>query len=119
MLAVHIENIGTLAIVQCEGRLVRSDAAFQLRAAVKSQAHASVIAVDLSEVHAIEGGGLGMLCALHAWADEQGIELKLFNPIYSVRNRLEHNNIVEFDIVTLEEMMSMLAEAETPYACAA
>jgi anti-anti-sigma regulatory factor len=119
MLTVHVENIGDLAIVQCQGRLVRSDAAFKLRNAVRSQANARVIALDLSEVHAIEGGGLGMLCVLNNWAHEQGIELKLFNPTYSVKNRLEHNNVVEFEIATLEDMMTMLAEAETPYAHAA
>jgi hypothetical protein len=34
MLNVTIENIGDLAVVECEGRLVKSEAAFKLREAV-------------------------------------------------------------------------------------
>jgi len=34
MLDVHIEKIGDLAIVECEGRVVRSEAAFQLHEAI-------------------------------------------------------------------------------------
>jgi anti-anti-sigma regulatory factor len=59
MLSVHSENIGDLAVVECEGRVVRSEAAFKLREAVTSQRDARTIVLDLSEVHAIEGGGLG------------------------------------------------------------
>jgi hypothetical protein len=37
MLKVHIEKIGDVAVVQCEGRIVRSEAAFELREAVTKQ----------------------------------------------------------------------------------
>ena len=63
MLSVYIENIGDLAVVECEGRVVRSEAAFKLREAVTSQREARIIVLDLSDVRAIEGGGLGMLVA--------------------------------------------------------
>ncbi len=33
MLSVHIENIDELAVIECEGRIVRSEAAFKLREA--------------------------------------------------------------------------------------
>jgi hypothetical protein len=36
MLSVHIDNIGEMAVIECEGRIVRSEAAFKLRAAVNS-----------------------------------------------------------------------------------
>jgi hypothetical protein len=29
MLSVHVENIGEIAVIECEGRIVRSDAAFR------------------------------------------------------------------------------------------
>jgi hypothetical protein len=32
MPSVHIDNIGEMAIVECAGRFVRNEAAFQLRA---------------------------------------------------------------------------------------
>jgi hypothetical protein len=41
MLSVHIEKVGDMAVVECEGRIVGSEAAFILRNAVTSQTDAS------------------------------------------------------------------------------
>jgi hypothetical protein len=68
MLNVVIENIGELAVVECEGRIVQREAAVKLRKAVTSQTDARIVVLELSEVHAIEGGGLGMLVFLRGWA---------------------------------------------------
>jgi hypothetical protein len=57
MLDVHVEKIGELAVVECEGRVVRSEAAFKLREAVTSLRNARIIVLELSEVRAMEGGG--------------------------------------------------------------
>jgi anti-anti-sigma regulatory factor len=113
MLSVHIENIGDMSVIECEGRIVRTEAAFKLREAVMSQANARTIVLDLTEVHAIEGGGLGMLSALQKWALDRGIQLKLYNPVSSVRNRLEHADWIRFDIASFDEMMALLAQAES------
>ena len=51
MLRVRVENIGEMAVIECEGRIVRSEAAFKLREAVKSQRDARIVVLDLSEVH--------------------------------------------------------------------
>lgn len=120
MLSIYIENIGEMAVIECEGRIVRSDAAFKLREAVRSQRHARIIVLDLSELVIIEGGGLGMLVSLQRWTYDHGIRLKLFNPRSSVRDRLEHTkSMPEFDIATLEEMMAILVWADSRYARAA
>jgi anti-anti-sigma regulatory factor len=120
MLSVHIENIGEMAIIECEGRIVRSEAAFKLREALNLQSDARIIVLDLSEVYAIEGGGLGMLVFLQRWAQDHDIRLKLFNPRQSVRDRLEQaSSMGEFDIVTLDEMMALLARSSGRYARAA
>ena len=120
MLALRIEKIGELAIVECEGRIARSEAAVKLREAVTSLRNARIIVLDLSEVRAIEGGGLGMLLFLQRWADSHDIEFKLFNPDRSVRGRLELvNSIAELDIATFHEMMELLASADRRYAVAA
>jgi anti-anti-sigma regulatory factor len=66
MLKLNVENIGDLAIVECEGRIVRSESAFKLRDVVTSQSDAHTVVIELSEVRAIEGGGLGML-VIPAW----------------------------------------------------
>jgi anti-anti-sigma regulatory factor len=121
MLDLHIEKIGDLAVVECEGRIVRSEAAaFKLREAVTSLRKARIIVLDLSEVRAIKGGGIGMLLFLQRWAYDHDIQFKLFNPIGSVRDRLELvNSITELDIATLYEMMALLANADSRYAQAA
>ncbi len=120
MLSVHFENIGDMAVIECEGRIVRSEDAFKLRQAVNLQTDARIIVLDLSEVSAIAGGGLGMLVFLQRWAQDHDIRLKLFNPRQSVRNNLEQaSSMRDFDIATLDEMMALLAVADGHYARAA
>jgi len=120
MLNVNVDNIGDLAVVECEGRIVQSDAAFRLRDAVTLQGDARTVVLDLSEVNAIEGGGLGMLVFLQRWAQDRDIRFKLFNPSRSVRERLKKvSSMSEFDIPTLDEMMALLARADRRYAIAA
>jgi anti-anti-sigma regulatory factor len=120
MLDLHVDKIGELAVVECEGRVVRSEAAFKLREAVTSLRNTRIIVLDLSEVRAIEGGGLGMLLFLQRWAYDHDIQFKLFNPTRSVRDRLALvNSITELDIATLHEMMALLANADSRYAEAA
>ena len=120
MLSIHTENIGEMAIIECEGGIVGSEAAFKLREAVTLQRGARIIVLDLSDVFAIEAGGLGMLGFLQRWAYDHDIRLKLFNPRQSVFDKLEHvNSMREFDIATLDEMMALLARADGRYALAA
>ena len=119
MLSIHTENIGEMAVIECEGRIVRSEAAFKLREAVTSQRDARIIVLDLSEVFAIEARGLGMLVFLQRWAYDHDIRLKLFNPRQSVQDRLEHAKPMrEFDIATLDEMMALLVRVDSRYALA-
>jgi anti-anti-sigma regulatory factor len=119
MFGTHTENVGEMAIIECEGRLVRSEAAFQLRDAVTLQADANIIVLDLTEVHALEGGGLGMLVYLQRWAHDHNIQLKLFNPSLSARHRLEQaSSMYEFEIANLFEMTTLLTRAEQQEALA-
>ena len=90
MLDLHVERIGELAVVECEGRVVRSEAAFQLREAVTSLCNARIIVLDLSEVRAIEGGGLGMLLFLQRWAHDHDIQFKLSCSILLVNGDTLH-----------------------------
>jgi anti-anti-sigma factor len=120
MLNVTVENIGELTVVECQGRIVQSEAAFKLREAVTSQTDARIVVLELSEVHAIESGGLGMLVFLQRWARDHNIRFLLFNPSKSVRNGLKRaRSISDFYIPTMEEMMALLAYANSRYAIAA
>jgi anti-anti-sigma regulatory factor len=113
MLNVGIENIGHMVVCSCTGNIVQSEDASKLRAAVTSQTNARIIVLDLTEVHAIEGDGLDMLCALQRCALDRNIQFKLFDPSSSVRSRLEHNESTQFDIARFEEMITLLAQSES------
>jgi anti-anti-sigma regulatory factor len=120
MLKIHVDNLGELAVVDCKGRIIRSESVFQLRDAVMAQSAARVIALDLYEVEAIGGGGLGMLAFLQRWASDHNIELKLFTPSRSVKNALKcGGSELNFDIPTLHEMMAILSNADRNYSLAA
>ena len=88
MFKLNVEKIGKLAVVHCEGRIVRSDAAFRLRDAVTQQRDARIVLLDLSGVGALEGGGLGMLLFLQMWTRDHGIQLKVLDPSAGVRQSL-------------------------------
>jgi anti-anti-sigma regulatory factor len=120
MLTLGVENIGEMSVVECQGTIVESDAALKLREVVTSQQDVRVVIIDLSEIRAIEGVALGMLWFLQQWAKDHDIQLKLYCPNDAVRDRLEHNRaMVRFDIATWDEMMSLLASCDEPYAIAA
>lgn len=88
MVSIRTDNLGDLAIVECEGRILSSQTALTVRDAVTSQSNAHTVILDLSEVDAIGGGGVGMLAYLQQWARTNHIRLKLFNPCRSIRQRL-------------------------------
>jgi anti-anti-sigma factor len=120
MLTLRVEHIGDMAIVECKGRIVRSDATLKLHEAVTAQQNARIVVLDLTQVRALEGCGLGMLWFLQRWTEDHDIQFKLYNPINSVRDKLEHNHAeLRFDIATFEEMVSLVDHADSQYARAA
>jgi anti-anti-sigma regulatory factor len=120
MLNVNIAKIGELAVLGCAGRIVERQSAYKLREAVTAQKDARIVVLELSEVRAIGGGGLGMLVFLQRWAREHNIRFLLFHPSKSVQNKLKRvRSIAEFYITSLEEMRALLAYANSRYALAA
>jgi anti-anti-sigma regulatory factor len=120
MLALGVEHFGDLAVVECTGRMVHSDDVFKLRDVVLAQANFRTIVLDLSEVKAIGGGGVGMLAYLQHWANGHEIQLKLYSPSSSVLDALMRNrSSANFEIPTLHEMMGILADADFQYSLAA
>ncbi|MGH9504610.1 MAG: STAS domain-containing protein [Terriglobales bacterium] len=119
MANIHVDKVGDMAVVECEGRFVRSDEAFKLRDAVTAQDDADVVVLDLTEMRAIGGGAVGVLVFLQRWARDHDIRFKLFNPSRFVREKLDHTNAMsEFDIASLDEMMALLGHADSRYALA-
>ena len=86
---------------------------FGLRDAVLAQATSRTIALDLSEVKAIGGGGLGMLAFCNAGRMNGRSILKLFSPSSSVMTRAPAHPpvLLNVEVATLQWSMSFLAEA--------
>ena len=120
MLAINVDNLSDLTVIECKGRIVTSDAVFKLRDVVRAQIDARIIALDLSEVKAIGGGGLGMLAFLDRWARDNNIQFKLFSPSRAVLEGLVRNHsILDFQIASFHEMMGILSHSDNTYSLAA
>ena len=118
-MALSVDRIGDVAVVECEGTITQNKTAGQLRDLVAAL-DTPVIVLDLSEVTLIEGTGLSVFLFLQQWAHQHQVRLKLFNPRWWVREKLERTSpIPAFEILTLHELTMMLANAEARFAMAA
>ncbi|MGA7219567.1 MAG: STAS domain-containing protein [Candidatus Sulfotelmatobacter sp.] len=115
MPSVHVDRIGEMAIIECAGEFTRKAAAGRLEDAVTSQTEARTVVLDLTEMHSIDGGAIGVLARLQNWAQQHQIRLQLFNPSKIVRNKLKRMSL---EIATLEQMMYMVNRIDSAYACA-
>lgn len=112
---MHVDHIGNLAVVECQGRIFPNDAAFHLRDVVLAQAEAPAILLDLSQVYAIGDNILFMLVRLQRWAVENHVDLRLFNPTSFVCQVIEETGFSrEFQIDdTLEQIFALLERAKS------
>jgi anti-anti-sigma factor len=79
MLRVSAEKFGDVAVLHLRGRIVIGDAIETLRDAVRGQADACAVVLDLWKVDRIDARGLGTLLELREWALSKGIEFRLMN----------------------------------------
>jgi anti-anti-sigma regulatory factor len=109
MFSVHVDKIGDVSVIRCEGRMIGSDAAFKLRDEVRRQRESKFVLLDLSELSFMGGDVLGMIAFLRAWAEGLAIELKLFDPPHGVRQSLQRlQPTVELEIASMDDVLSML-----------
>jgi len=120
MLELHVEKLSDLTVIECKGRIVHSDSVFQLRDLVQAQVTARVIGLDLSEVEAIGGGGLGMLAFLARWARTRKIQFKLLSPSGAVvEGLIQSRSLLNFEIAGFRETIAILANSAGPHSFAA
>lgn len=94
MLRVVVHKSGDTVVLHCQGRILGGDVT--LRRTAESQQDASLLLLDLAQVHGIDAGGLGVLLKLRQWAHTNGIELRLMNVTGIVRQVLEVRISTEF-----------------------
>jgi len=109
MLAIDVEKTGDVAVVKCNGRIVRGESVATLRNSVISERNTRIVVLDLSEVESIDAGGLTALVLLHHWTRGRGIQLKLVNPSHFVREMLQRTGLDRvFDISSLRDAILVL-----------
>jgi anti-anti-sigma regulatory factor len=86
VLTITVQNFGEVAIVRCQGRIVRGDETALLCAAV--QQHGRNVILDFRRVDAIDAAGIDVLVSLQA----AGVYLTLMNPTEQVHHVLRLTN---------------------------
>jgi len=111
MLSIDVEKSEHVAVARCVGRLVRGEAIHTLNNAVINENDTRIIMLDLSDVDAIDAGGLSALVCLHEWTESRGIQLKLVNPSHFVREVLERTGLDRvFEITSLHDALVVLGD---------
>jgi anti-anti-sigma factor len=78
MLKVHARNLGTVAVLCLQGRIVNLETEI-LRKAVHSMSEVSIVILDLARVTRVDAGGLGVMLELREQVQSNGIGFKLMN----------------------------------------
>lgn len=78
MLSVNSRNLGNVAVLCLQGRIVNGETA-PLRKAVRAQSGVSAVVLDLGRVSTIDASGLGLLLQLRDEIQARGIRLRVMN----------------------------------------
>ena len=114
MLKVIIRNLGEATIFRCEGRMVFPDAG-TLRVAVMTHPPTRLAVLDLAEVDAIDGAGLGILVSLRAWSRATGTRLKLMNLRPKVEYLLELTHLMPlFEMSSVRDVLELFCRVFNP-----
>jgi len=112
MLTVKTERAGDIVVIKCAGRIVRG-LENALRNAVMATSPARVVVLDLSEVEALDAGGLNLLVSLHRWTEASRMHLKLVNPRPFVNEMLTRTHLdCVFEISSLGEALTVLGDCQ-------
>jgi anti-anti-sigma factor len=88
MLKVHLKNLGTVAVLCLQGRMVNGETEI-LRNALHSVSEVSAVILDLGRVTTVDAGGLGVMLELREEAESKGIRFELMNVTKLVSRVLE------------------------------
>jgi anti-anti-sigma factor len=88
MLKVHAKNLGTVAVLCLQGRIVKGETEI-LRNALHSVSEVSAVVLDLARVTTVDAGGLGVMLELREQAESKGIRFELMNVTKLVSRVLE------------------------------
>jgi len=106
MLKVHSKNLGTVAILCLQGRIVRGETE-TLCNAVHSESGVTAVILDLARVSTVDAGGLGLMLELREQTKSRGIDFKLMNvtKLVSVVLEITCLNSV-FEVTSVAEVLA-------------
>ncbi len=118
MLKIYTRNLGEVAVVSVQGRIVNGETA-SLREAVGSEVAARrqmctrAVVLDLARVSAVDASGLGLMLELRELAERQGIRLRLANASSFVRRILAVTRLDSvFELSNARETQPVMAHAQ-------
>ena len=103
MLKVHAKNLGTVAVLCLQGRIVTGETE-TLREVVQSVSETSAVVLDLAQVTTVDAHGLGVMLELREQTLQRGIRFELMN----VSNRLSW----VLEITRLDSVFQITSAAE-------
>ena len=111
MLKVHTRNLGNVAVVCLQGRIVNGETS-SLREAVDAQLNGSSVVLDLARVSTIDASGLGLMLALRRQAEAKGVGLKLMNVSKFVKQVFEITRLdTVFEVIPRVESLPARSQA--------
>ena len=114
MLKVHTKQLGNVAVVAVQGRIVNGETA-SLREAVDAQSRVNTVLLDLARVSTIDASGLGLMLELRTQIQSKGMRFKLTNVTKLVSRVLEVTKLDSvFEISYAVEQRPPMAHARTP-----
>ena len=93
MLVVNIHNLDEGVLLRCTGRIVAGEEVNILRSVALAHSDRKQIVLDLANVSALDGAGIGMLAFLQGRVRSHGLRLRIQNPSAHVRELLELTNL--------------------------
>ena len=114
MLKVHSRQLGNVAVVSVQGRIVNGETA-SLREVVDAQSRVAAVLLDLSRVSTIDASGLGLMLEMREQAQSRGMRFKLMNVTNLVSRVLAVTKLDSvFEITPAGEQLPALAHARAP-----
>jgi len=111
MLKVQTRNLGNVAVVCLQGRIVNGETS-SLREVVDAQLNDSSVVLDLARVSTIDASGLGLMLALRRQAEAKGVGLKLMNVSKFVKQVFEITRLdTVFEVIPRVEPLPARSQA--------
>ncbi len=109
MLNVNTRNLGNVAVLSLQGRIVNGET-MPLREAVRAQSTVSAVVLDLARVSTVDASGLGLLLQLRDETASKGIRLRVMNASRLVKRIFEITRLdAVFEVASPFEKMQSVA----------